>query len=67
MFPLRVLVTVKFIVNPGLIPSDDANEVLHYNNSPSNKSRCPYDSDYAVLSIACTYMEPKAVIHYCIP
>jgi hypothetical protein len=45
-------VTVESIVNPGLIPSDDAIEVLHYNNIPSNKSRCPYESDYALLSIA---------------
>jgi len=52
VFPLHVLVTVKFIVNPGLIPSDDAIEVLHCNNIPGNKSRCPYESDYALPSIA---------------
>lgn len=52
MFPLHVLASVQFIVNPGLIPSDDAIEVLHYDNIPSNKSRCPYERDYARLSIA---------------
>ena len=52
MFPVHVLVTVEFIVNPGFILSDDAIEVLHYNNIPSNKSRCPCESDYALLSVA---------------
>lgn len=46
MFPFHVLVTVEFIVNPGLIPSDDAIEVLHYNKSNV------HESDYALLSVA---------------
>jgi hypothetical protein len=60
VFPLHVLLTVEFIVNPGLIPNDNAIEVLHCNNIPSNKNRCPYESDYALLSVAAqTLWNPK--------
>jgi hypothetical protein len=60
-------VTAEFVVKLGLIPSDDAIEVLHCNNIPSDRSRCPYKSGYALLSVACTnFVEPEAVIQYCI-
>jgi hypothetical protein len=68
VFPFHVLVTVEFIVNPGLIPSDDATEVLHYNKIQSNKSRCPYESDYALVNCCTNLVEAKALtLLYALP